>query len=267
VEDLMSRQVNGSIRGHVVARNFLAAVLGVTIFSLSAAPQTASATPTADQIIDKYIAALGGRAAIQKQTTIASLGTIDVPAMHLSGTVMIHEKAPNKTLQVVIISGNVFRQACDGKAAWSDDPADGLRVLSGGELTEAQRDSDFYHALHFHDLYSKLAVTGTEQVDDRDAYVVEGTIAGETVPDKMYFDQKSGLVLRVLGHRHTADGEFEVQEDFRDYRSVDGVQLPFTILQRGGSSDFTIRISEIHHGADLPDSEFAQPKESQSKVQ
>jgi hypothetical protein len=263
MEDLMSRL----IRKLAVARNFGLVAFAVLALSLSGLAQTAPATPTADQIIEKYIAALGGRAAIQKQTTLTSLGTIDVPAIHLSGTVMIHEKAPNKTLQVVIISGNVFRQACDGKVAWSDDPADGLRILSGGELTEALRDSDFYHELHFHDLYSKLVVTGTEQVDDRDAYVVEGTIAGETVPDKIYFDAKSGLALRVLGHRHTADGEFEVQEDFQDYRPVDGVQLPFTILQRGGSSDFTIRMSEIHHGTDLPDTEFAQPKQSQSKVQ
>ena len=226
-----------------------------------------AATPTADQIIDKYIAALGGKTAIQKQTTRTSMGTIDVPAMHLSGTVMIHEKAPNKMLQVVVINANVLRQACDGKSGWTDDPTDGLRVLSGEELTEAERDSDFYHALHLHDLYSKLVVTGTEQVDDRDAYVVEGTIAGQTVQDKIYFDVKTGLALRVLGHRHTPDGEFEVQEDFQDYRPVDGVLLPFTVLQRGGSSDFTIRMSQIHHGADLPDSEFAQPKEGQSKVE
>jgi outer membrane lipoprotein-sorting protein len=263
MEGLMSRLV----RKHAAAGRLWIVAFALLAASCSSVAQTAPATPTADQIIDKYIAALGGRAAIQKQTTRTSMGTIDVPAMHLSGTVMIHEKAPNKMLQVVIISGNVFRQACDGKAAWSDDPADGLRVLSGAELTEAQRDSDFYHALHLHDLYSKLVVTGTEQVDDHETYVLEGTSAGETVPDRIYFDAKSGLALRVLGHRHTADGEFEVQEDFQDYRPVDGVQLPFTILQRGGSSDFTIRISEIHHGADLPDSEFAQPKEGQSKVE
>jgi hypothetical protein len=263
MEGLMNRLLGK----HAVAGRLSILVLVLLALSFRSVAQTAPATPTADQIIDKYIAALGGRAAIRKQTTRTSMGTIDVPAMHLSGTVMIHEKAPNKTLQVVIFSGNVFRQACDGKAAWSDDPADGLRVLSGVELTEAERDSDFYHALDLHDLYSKLVVVGSEQVDDHDAYVLEGTIAGETLPDKIYFDAKSGLALRVLGHRHTADGEFEVQEDFQDYRAVDGVQLPFTILQRGGSSDFTIRISEIHHGAELPDSEFSTPKQGQTKVE
>jgi hypothetical protein len=263
----MEGRMRRSIRRHGIARDFVAAALAFLAISISCGAQTAPATPTADQIIEKYIAALGGREAIQKQTTRTSLGTIDVPAMHISGTVMIHEKSPNKVLQVVIINGNAFRQACDGKVAWSDDPAEGLRVLSGAELKEAQRDADFYHALHLHELYAKLVVTGTEQVDDRDAYVVEGTMAGESEPDKIYFDVKSGLALRVMGRRHTPDGDSEVQEDFQDYRPVDGVELPFTILQRGGSSDFTIRMSEIHHGAGLPDTEFTQPEEPQTKVQ
>jgi hypothetical protein len=227
----------------------------------------AAASPTVDQIIDRYIAAIGGRAAIEKLTTRASMGTIEVPAMQLSGTVLIHEKAPDKILQVVVIHGNAFRQGFDGKVSWSDDPADGTRVLSGIALEESRRDADFFHPLHLHQIYPKLIFAGQEKIGDRDAYLLEGTSDGETESDRMYFDALSGLAVRIVSHRHTPDGEANLQEDFQDYRPVDGVELPFTIIQTGGSSDFTIHIGEIHHGVSLDDSEFAPPEVDQSKVE
>lgn len=232
-----------------------------------APPTSAAAPPTVDQIIDRYIAAIGGKAAIEKITSRASLGRIDVPSMNLSGTVLIHEKAPNKTLQVVVFNGNAFRQGFDGTTAWTDDPADGLRVLSGVELAEAKRDADFFHPLHLREIYSKLTSAGTEKVGDRDAYVLEGTASGESEPDRMYFDAQNGLALRIVSPRHTPDGAAKIQEDFSDYRPVDGLELPFTIAQTGGSADFTIHISEIHHGVDLDDREFAQPQTKDSTVQ
>jgi zinc protease len=231
------------------------------------AQSSLTATPTVDQILDHYVAAIGGRAAIEKITTRVSLGNVDVPSMNLSGTVMIHEKAPNKILQVVVINGNAFRQGFDGKIGWTDDPADGSRVLSGIELDEARRDADFYHPLHLRDIYPNLAYVGTEKVDDHDVYVLQGSAAGESDPDKMYFDSQSGLVVRLISHRHSADGDASVTEDFQDYRKVDDVLLPFTIVQTGGSANITIRISELHHGVALEDSEFAQPQSGQSKVQ
>jgi hypothetical protein len=150
--------------------NFLRALCAILVFvglvlCVGAQESKPAGTPTADQIVEHYIAATGGRTAIQKQTSRASIGTIDAPAMKLSGTVMIHEKAPDKVLQVVIFSGNAFRQGFDGTTGWTDDPADGLRMLSGAELDEVRRDADFYHALHLREIYPTLRFTGTEKLD------------------------------------------------------------------------------------------------------
>jgi zinc protease len=249
-------------------------VIGIAALALAigaraqeAKAPSAAAGPSVDRIIQHYIEAIGGRAAIEKFTSRASLGKIEVPSMNLTGTVMMEEKAPDKLLQTVVINGNIFRQGFDGANAWSDDPADGLRVLSGMELAEAKRDADFFHPLHLHEIYADLAYAGTEKVGDREAYAITGTAAGESAPDKMYFDEESGLVLRVITHRHTPDGEANVQEDFSNYQAVDGLMLPFTILQTGGSAEFTIRMDQIRHGVDLKDSEFAEPKAGDSKVQ
>jgi hypothetical protein len=202
----MGKSEQNCMRRLITIRVLWAIAFALVVLTGRASAQSSAprATPTVDQIIDRYLTALGGRAAIEKQTSRASLGTIEVPAMHLSGTVMIHEKAPDKVLQVVIFSANVFRQGYDGAVGWTDDPADGTRVLSGAELNEVRRDADFFHALHLHEIYPKLAFSGIEKIGDRDTYVLEGTAAGETDSDKMYFDTETGLTVRVVGHRQMA---------------------------------------------------------------
>ncbi len=217
-----------------------------------------ASTPTASEIIDRYVAVIGGRAAWEKIHSRTSLGRIQVPAMNLSGTVMVHEKAPNRTLLVVILSGAAFRQAFDGTVGWTDDPDTGLRVQTGAELAQVARDADFYHPLDLKKLYAKLVATGIESVNGKDTYVVEGTTAEGSV-DKMYFDRGSGFVVRVIGQRYTNGAPSDFLEDLGDYREVDGVKVPFALEEKTAQSSFTIQIDEVHHNVDLADSEFAKP--------
>ena len=103
-------------------------------------------SPRGDQVLNHYVNAIGGRAAWSKLHSRVSKGTIEIPAMNnLSGTVEMHEKAPNSMLAVITLGGAVFEQGFDGTTAWSDDPQNGLRVLSGAELEDARREADFYH--------------------------------------------------------------------------------------------------------------------------
>jgi hypothetical protein len=244
-------------------------MLGVFI-SLSAHAQTSSqatpasaaaqaATPTADQVLDHYVNAIGGRAAWTKLNSRVSKGTIEIPSMNnLAGTVEIHEKAPNSMLAVITLGGAVFEQGFDGTTAWSDDPQNGLRVLSGAELEDARREADFYHPLDLKKLYAKMTVTGTEKVNDRDAYVVEAS-TGAGDPDKMYFDTESWLLVRAINHRNTPDGVKAFTAEVGDYKDVDGIKLPFAVQQSSAESAFTIKFTEIHHNLQLADGQFAKP--------
>lgn len=218
----------------------------------------APATPTAPQILDKYVQAIGGRAAWEKLKTRVSMGTIEIPSMSLSGTILVHEKAPNRMLMVVILAGSAFRQGFDGTEGWSDDPVNGVHVKTGEALEEMRRDADFYHPLHLQQIYSKFAVEGSEKINGHDAYVLEATLPGGG-SDKMYFDQASGLVVRIETRVHTSDGVQNFVEDIEDYRQVDGVKLPFTVHQTNAESSYTIRFGDVHHNTELDDSEFAKP--------
>jgi hypothetical protein len=225
-----------------------------------AASVSAPAAPalTADQILENYIKAIGGRENWKKLTTRISTGTIDVPAMNLSGLVTVREKAPNRSIFTVNFNGAVFQQGFDGTIGWSNDPQNGLREQTGEELAETKRDSDFYHPLDLKQMYSKITVAGTDKIDDRDAYVVEAS-SGDLGTDKIYFDAQNGLVLRIVGQHHTLDGPATFTEDFSDFREVDGIKLPYTVRQESPSSTFTIKFTEIRHNEAIEDASFAKP--------
>ena len=225
----------------------------------AAPPAATTAMPTADQILDRYVAAEGGSGTLKRLLSRVMTGTLSVPSMQLSGTVEIHEKAPNRSLGTITINGASYRQGFDGTAGWTDDPANGLRDQTGDELAEARRESDFYHALDLHKLYSKFTLVGKEKVGERDAYVIEAAVPEGGPPEKLYFDVQSGLVLRDSSQRHGPDGVSEFQQDYEDYRDVDGVKLPFTIRQTNEGTLVIITVAEYHHNVPLDDGEFVKP--------
>jgi zinc protease len=222
-------------------------------------PSAASAAPSVEEIVNRYVRAVGGKAAWQKLTSRVSMGTIEVASANLSGTVVIHEKAPSKILTIIIISGSAFRQGFDGSVGWAEDPQNGVREQSGAELAEAKRQSDFYSPLDLREHYSKLTFAGAEKVGDQDTFALEAALPEGGPPDKLYFSARTGLPVRLVSEHHSPGGVSEFQEDFSDYREVDGVTLPFMIAQAGGESSFVVKISEVRHNLELEDGEFSKP--------
>jgi hypothetical protein len=237
---------------------FAQAPAPATTTQAPAESNSAAALPSADQILDKYVAAIGGEAAWHKLNSRVSKGTIEIRAISLSGTVEIHEKAPNFSLAVVNLGGSVFQRGFDGTAAWSNDPQNGLRTLSGAEAQESKRQADFYHQLNMRKYYSNWKVTSAEKIGDHDVYALEATSSSGDV-DKMYFDTKSGLLVRAITTVHSPQGDTLIQADLSDYRDTDGIKLPFSVHQSSAEADYTLTFAEVHHNVDVSDGQFAKP--------
>jgi len=225
----------------------------------AAPPAATAAMPTADQILDRYVAAEGGSGTLKRLLSRVMTGTINVPSMSWSGTVEIREKAPNRSLAVILINGASYRQGFDGEAGWTDEPKYGLRDQTGAELAETRRDSDFYHTLDLHKLFSRITLKGKDKINDRDVYILEAAPPDGDPPEEMYFDVQSGLLVRTISQRHGPEGPSEYQQDYEDYREVDGVKLPFTIRQTNEGTLVIITVAEYHHNVPLDDSEFVKP--------
>jgi zinc protease len=239
----------------IIAAGFLALALASGGQAQSSKPAT---IPSLDQILNHYIDAAGGRSAWLKLTSRVTTGTIDVPSQNLSGTIELREKAPDRILSEIRIAGVLFQQAFDGTVGWTEDPRDGLHEQTGAELSEAKRDADFYHPLDLKKLYDKLSVVGPARVDDKDTWEIEGDVP-EGSPDELYFDATTWLPVRVVSHRHTAQGVIDFREDFDDYREVDEIKRPFTIEETSGETVLTIHIREVRHNVLLDDSVFTEP--------
>ncbi len=226
----------------------------------AAAAGPAAALPSADQVLDNYVKAIGGRDAWMKVNSRVSTGTIEVPAFNVTGTLEVHQKAPDKVLSQAVIAGQAYRHGSDGTISWSDDPQNGVKEESGKAAAASKREADFYHPLDLRKVYSKLTVTGTEKIGTHDTYVVEA-VTGDGVTDKMYFDTQTGLLVRSISHHPAPDGSDAVYTaDVDDYRDVDGLKIPFVSHQSSDQATYTITFTDVKQNVELTDDQFAKPK-------
>jgi len=249
-------------------RIFALAVISL-MMSVAALAQTAGAKPEAakpdtgmpsvDQIIEKFVTAIGGKEAVAKVSSRVQKGSFDIPAMGAGGTMEIFEKAPNKTLAVITIPGfGTVQEGFDGKVAWAQDPQSGLREKSGTELADAQLDGNFYKLIKLKELYPKMELTGKQKVGERDAYVIIGTPAAGS-PEKWYFDVQSGLLIRSDIERDTPMGKLPVETLLEDYKEYDGVKVPTSIKQTNPNFTLVIKVEDVKHNVAIEDSKFTKP--------
>jgi outer membrane lipoprotein-sorting protein len=244
------RKVSSFVSRAMICAGIVAAGL------IPAAAQDAS--PSVDQILDKYVQAIGGKEAVQKITSRVSKGAFEMEQMGGDATTEIYEKAPNKMYSVTSSSMGEFKRGFNGTVGWSNNPMQGLVELSGPQLADMKRSSDFYRAIKLKELYPKRTLKGKEAVNGHDAYVVELT-PGEGSPETWYFDTDSGLVVRMQTSMETPNGPMDVDSTLSDYRDVDGVKVPFTIHQSLGQFDFTIKLNDVKQNVPIDDKVFDKP--------
>jgi hypothetical protein len=227
------------------------------------AASAAAALPTAEEIIDKYVKALGGKDACLKLTSRTVKGTFLIEAMNASGSVEAFTKAPNKNATIITIEGfGTINSVFDGTKGWSNDPFTGFRELTGLELAATKRESDFYSMLNFNKNYTKMVVKGTEKVGTSDAYVIEATPT-EGAPEKFYFDVKTGLLTRHDAERESPQGKMAFERYFEDYKPVDGVNFPHTLKQVTPMFAVTTKFTEVKNNMEIEETKFNKPAPTQ----
>lgn len=216
-------------------------------------------TPTVETIIQNYIKAVGGKAAIEKQTVRQMKGTVELAPIGLKGTVEMLSVAPNKSYSKSNITGiGEIIEGFDGKTAWSINPLQGSREKKGEELLQIQLLNDFYRDLNLEKLYPKMEVKGVEKIGDKEAYVVIATPTG-LAPDTFYFDKQTGLLLRQDTVYISPEGKFNLQTTFEDYRDVDGIQVAFKMMAKNPQFEVITTFTEVKHGVKVEESLFAKP--------
>jgi len=160
-------------------------------------PVKAAKLPTVQEILAKYVKAIGGREANEKIKTRFTTGTIELAPMGVKGTFESHAVAEAKSMTKMDLVGiGEFLDGSDGKIAWSVNPVQGSRDKTGLELAQAKLNNNFYREINLDKLYTKMELKGIEKVGEKDAYVVVATAEG-LPPTTWYFDAIGGLILRA----------------------------------------------------------------------
>ena len=211
--------------------------------------------PPADQLLDKYLSAIGGAAAWQKITSRVEKGKIDANGHQLP--IEVFAKAPDKRISAMHLPNGDSITAFDGKQGWLSN-AGHPHMMSAAENDAARIDSDFYFASHVKTLFQKFTVVPGEKIDGHDTYLVFGRNEGQP-PLRLYFDQQSGLLLRLVRYAETALGRMPTQIDYSDYRDADGIKIPYRwTLSRPGNR-FTIQIDDVKQNVPVDDAKFTAP--------
>jgi hypothetical protein len=215
--------------------------------------------PTADQLIDHYIRALGGAAAIEKITSSEERGTITLGGQAVRFEVFIRN--PDKQAVIRHTPSGDSLTVFVGHEGWSSMPGRTVRDMHGADLDAAQMDADLHFPLHIKQAFAELRVEYPENIGDREAYVVSATRDGQP-PVKFYFDEHSGLLERLVRYAPSPLGLVPTRIDYADYRNVDGVATPFrrTVAQPGES--FTFQVEQFRQNVPIDDARFAKPPSS-----
>ena len=222
--------------------------------------------PSADTVLNKFLDATGGRAALEKRHNQVEHGTVEISAAGIKGDLTIYEAEPNKNRMVIDLTGiGKIESGTDGTVAWENNPLQGPRVKQGVELIDALRDATFNAALSVQKLYSKIETTGTETTEGHDCYKVVLT-PKEGSPTAEYYDKTSGLLVKTSATRSTAMGEVTVEMLFDDYRKDGDVVLPHKLTQRAAQTEIQILVEKTDVNVDLPKGVFDPPAEIQELI-
>jgi outer membrane lipoprotein-sorting protein len=230
--------------------------------------QQGSNTPSADQLLDKYLQALGGPQRLSGFTSFVGKGTYQGYGEGEKNGMDIFAKAPDQLTTVVHrITGDSVT-SFDGRSGWIASPAANSPVtmiqMTGGDLDAAKVDANLFFPAQMKQALSKWRAGFPTTIDDRDVQLVEGTTAGG-VPVKLYFDPDSALLLRQVRYIDTPMGFNPTQIDYADYRDVSGVKVPFrwTVTWLDGRS--TYELTELRPNVPIEAAKFAKPVQPQLK--
>ena len=228
-----------------------------------AAPSTTAARPeqpTVQQVIDKYVAAVGGREAAAKFQTLVVKGTREA-SQNRSWPFEATLKGDKFLMAVQVPQQGAVMSSVSGTTGWLVNPRV-RRALTPNEVADGRRAAQLMGVVKFTPTET-MRVAGRRRVGERDAVVVVER-ASEGVQRRYFFDAQTGLLLRIVTLTDAILNQLPEQVDFEDYRDVEGVKLPFLIRLSNIDTfnSYERRITEVKPGVAVEDKLFEMPQQS-----
>ncbi|MCA1624492.1 MAG: serine hydrolase [Acidobacteria bacterium] len=224
-----------------------------------------------DEVMSKTLNALGGEAMMRKLSSRVMTFDLDFESQGIKGFGTTYEKAPGMTVTETTMTAlgkpmATAREYFDGTQGGEETSFSPAETYTGKRLEDVRVESDFHGFLNWKNGLKSAEVRGVEKVDSEDAYVV--VIQPEKASELKYFiSTKTFLPLKKtsLVVSSTSQTSLPVSEFYADYRTVDGVMIPFKIkLANLGMGNVILRIKEVKHNQAIDDKMFKPKSETKA---
>ncbi|HLW97500.1 MAG TPA: c-type cytochrome [Candidatus Acidoferrales bacterium] len=214
-----------------------------------------AAPPTADQVLAKFAQAAGGADALAKITTRIEKGNLIFGPNPTP--IDLYMKAPNKRVAVSHGPGGDSFTAFDGTSGWLSGRR-GSTDMNSIDSHSAMVDAIFSPATDLKKIFPQMRGARPDKIGTEDVYML--LARGPNMPIvRLYFDQQTGLLVRLIKYNDVGLGQMPVQVDYADYRDADGIKIPFRWTLSRPNGRFTIQIDSVQQNVPIDDSKFAKP--------
>ena len=208
---------------------------------------------TVDEVINKHVAALGGKEKLSKIQNVVMEGNLSVQGTEISlNLTQVNNKLNRQDINAMGMHGFDMMTATEG---WQYMPFQGMQKpepKTADEVKESQSDLDIAGPLvDYAAKGHKMELVGKEDVDGTECYKIKASLAGGKQLT-LFIDPASSMIIRTKEKRKMNGQEMDLQTDFSDYKDVEGVKMPYSITQQFG----TVLITSIKVNQTIPDSAF-----------
>jgi hypothetical protein len=221
------------------------AALAAVALVASSRLASAQALPSAKELMDRHDAAIGGRAALDKHTSMHQSGTLALAAAGIEASIDVYKAKPMMFLQKLVIGpmGEVL-QGYDGKTAWAIQGGQPV-VLDSALTQQTKSNSDFFGNVHDMARYKSAETVELTDFDGRKCYKVKivRVAGGEGFE---FFDAATSLSAgTIVSTDSPMGGKVEQTSVFGDYKEFSGLKIPTRITQKGAMGEITITIKTM----------------------
>lgn len=221
--------------------------------------------PDAKRLIDRYVQAIGGRAAVLAPTSSHARGRFEIPAAGVRAELEIFVAQPDRMLTVITIPGlGEVRSGFDGTVGWSLDPMMGPRRFTGAELEATREQAQMLAAVRDPSLFTATETTELVEMGGEPCYRVRYLWrSGRETFD--CFSSATGLLVASVATQVSPMGSAEVVTLFGEHRTFGGIRMPTRITQIAAGQQQVLVIDEVDFD-DVDPAVFELPAEIRALV-
>ncbi|MEQ1574071.1 MAG: photosynthetic reaction center cytochrome c subunit family protein [Vicinamibacterales bacterium] len=225
--------------------------------------EQAPRAPAADQVLDKYLQAVGGVPRLAGISSMSATGVRqDYDDLIEKYPVEVFARVTGQHATTVRSRNGDRSTVFDGTGGWIAAPLSEVPVpvlpMTAEELDAAKVDAALFFPATLKLALTQWRVGFPTTIDNRDVLLVQGfSPAGS--PVKLYFDRESGLLTRLVRYSKTIVGRVPTKVDYGDYRDVSGVKIPFRVVTTWTDGRSVTELSDVRVNVAIDTSRFGRP--------